>query len=79
MVGWVCSFFGGGQWISNGIWGWICLNLDLQELSEPGFAGLVDFQDWGLVYRMFFASKKHQFLIGSLERQTHNPMNSGSD
>ncbi len=21
------------------IWGWICLNLDLQELSEPGFAG----------------------------------------
>ena len=48
---------------------------DWQELSEPGFAGLVDFQDWGLVYRMFFAMKKLIFLIGSLERQTHNPGN----
>ncbi len=80
MVGWVwVGFFGWRTMDDQVIWGWICLNLDLQELSEPGFSGFLDFQDWGLVYRMFFANKKHQFLIGSLESQTHNPMNSGSD
>ena len=56
-MGWVCRvFWEEKQWISNRI-AWV-------DLFESGFSGLVDFQDWGLVYRMFFAMKKLLFLIG---------------
>ncbi len=49
------------------------------RLSEPGFTGFPDFQDKTLVHQSAIQRTNINLQIGTLESQTHNPENPGSD